>query len=236
METVRLPAAWAHGAYERVYVAQFAHVRNGAALKNALIAASKAPENSDERRRMDYAFVDARLLVSRAQLLTAVVEAIAASERVRKGEKVGLKTPSIHSEVLWTLNPNNNIADALRRFGVSASTETLVLVHIARAPPQGPDPVEVVSAMDALVDGELCTGGLALPGDAARTTPSDVGAATNTDTAEHSLAHLTLAEPALDWKALSKVYKLHDVYDYARATPHSVEPLISSTVATKFLG
>lgn len=112
METVRLPAAWAHGAYERVYVAQFAHVRNGAALKDALIAASKSPENSDERRRMDYAFVDARLLVSRAQLLTAVVEAIVASERVRNDAPVGLKTPSIHSEILWTLNPNNNVCCA----------------------------------------------------------------------------------------------------------------------------
>lgn len=84
--------------------------------------------------------------------------------------------------------------------------------------------------MDALVDGELCPGGLALPGDAAE------GAASEVDAADRSLAHLSLAEPALDWKALSKVYKLHDAYDYARATPRSVEPLVSSTVATKFLG
>lgn len=90
--------------------------------------------------------------------------------------------------------------------------------------------------MDALVDGELCTGGLALPGDAARSAAQDADAAAGADSADRSLAHLSLAEPALDWKALSKVYKLQDAYDYARATPHSVEPLISSTVATKFLG
>lgn len=103
-------------------------------------------------------------------------------------------------------------------------------MHVTRAPPHGPEPAEVVAAMDALVDGELCPGGLALPGDAAE------GAASEVDAADRSLAHLSLAEPALDWKALSKVYKLHDAYDYARATPRSVEPLVSSTVATKFLG
>ena len=43
---------------------------------------------------------------------TAVVEAIVASERVRNDAPVGLKTPSIHSEILWTLNPNNNVCCA----------------------------------------------------------------------------------------------------------------------------
>lgn len=112
METIRLPPALGR-AHERVYMAQFANVRNGAALKDALIAASKTPENSDERRRMDYAFVDARLILSRQQLLTAVIEALVASERIRGDAPVGFKTPSIHSEILWTLNPNNNVRTAL---------------------------------------------------------------------------------------------------------------------------
>ncbi|WFD02619.1 hypothetical protein MOBT1_001300 [Malassezia obtusa] len=165
METIRLPPALGR-AHERVYMAQFANVRNGAALKDALIAASKTPENSDERRRMDYAFVDARLILSRQQLLTAVIEALVASERIRGDAPVGFKTPSIHSEILWTLNPNNNIADALRRFGVAKDTSTLLLVHVASAPPTGPDPVALVAAMDELVDGDLVTSGIALPGDA----------------------------------------------------------------------
>lgn len=227
METVRLPPALGH-AYARVYIAQFDDVRNGAELKDALIAASKSPEGSSERRRMDYAFVDARLVVSRQQLLTATIEAIVAAERVRGEQHVGFKTPSIHSEILWALNPNNNvrrctlpqIADALRRFGVSKTTTNLLLVHVAPPPPDGPEPMALLQSMISLVHGNLLTEGLALPGE------SDMARA---------LAHMGLAS-SLDVKELGKVYKLTDSFDYARATPQSLEPLVCSTVATKFLG
>lgn len=110
METVALSDAFPR-AWRRVYAARFDAVRNGAELRDALIAAARAAEGSAERARMDYAFLDARLLVSRRQLVTAVVEAAVASERKRAdgADTFGLKTPSIHSDILWTLNPNNNV-------------------------------------------------------------------------------------------------------------------------------
>lgn len=120
MDTVRLSAAFP-AAWQRVNIARFDGVQNGAALKDALIAASRTPDGSAERRRMDYAFVDARLLASRRHLVSAVVQSIVAAERLQREEEgaaesapraVGLKTPSIHSEVLWTLNPNNNVRTA----------------------------------------------------------------------------------------------------------------------------
>ncbi|WFD25496.1 hypothetical protein MNAN1_000456 [Malassezia nana] len=152
METVTLPTAFP-AAYRRVYLAKFEHVTNGGALKEALVAASKTPPDSAERKRLDFAFLDARLVVSRQQLLTAVVQAIVASNRLssRTDAQVGMKTPSIHSEILWTLHPSHNIADALRQFGVSATTETLILVHVGALPPVGPDPAALVRHMDALV-------------------------------------------------------------------------------------
>lgn len=74
--------------------------------------------------------------------------------------------------------------------------------------------------MDELVDGDLVTSGIALPGDA--------------ELASASAANLSMGS-SLDWKNLSKVYKLNDCFGYAQATPHSVEPLVCSAVATKFL-
>ena len=113
METVCLPDAFPR-AYRCVYMAQFEGVRNGGELRDALIRASKADDDA-ERRRVDFAFVDARLVQSRQQLMTAIVQAIVGAMRrdpKRPDAEVGLKTPSIHSEVLWTLNPNNNVRTA----------------------------------------------------------------------------------------------------------------------------
>ena len=160
METVCLPDAFPR-AYRCVYMAQFEGVRNGGELRDALIRASKADDDA-ERRRVDFAFVDARLVQSRQQLMTAIVQAIVGAMRrdpKRPDAEVGLKTPSIHSDLLWTLHSNNNIAEALRRFGVSSTTSTLILVRVA--PPL--DAGELVQHMTQLVDGTLQTRGLSLP-------------------------------------------------------------------------
>ncbi|WFD18083.1 hypothetical protein MCAP1_000295 [Malassezia caprae] len=214
METVTLPAAFP-AAYRRVYLGKFEGVSNGGALKEALIAASKTPADSDERRRVDFAFVDARLVLSRQQLLTAVMQAIVAADRLSQRDEapVGMKTPSIHSEILWTLNPNNNIADALRQFGVSASTETLILVRVDALPPAGPDPAALAQHMDALVDGTLVAG---------IDTPT--------------MASLALSPDSRRWKDVGKTYKLQDTSAFQQHDTQAVEALVCSTVATKYVG
>ncbi|WFD29402.1 hypothetical protein MSPP1_000411 [Malassezia sp. CBS 17886] len=227
METVTLPAAFP-AAWRCIYLAQFDHVRNGGQLRDALIAASRTPPGSADRARMDYAFVDARLILSTRQLLTACIQAMAAAQRRRSvvdETQVGFKTPSVHSEILWTLNPNNNIADALRRFGVSAATETLILVRVAGAPPHGVAPQVLVDEMAALVDGVLCTDGLRLPLDG--TGPED------------SIAHLSLREDSTTnstarTQDAAKAYKLRDT-PVARY-PRELEEVICSVVATKYVG
>ncbi|WFC98245.1 hypothetical protein MYAM1_000970 [Malassezia yamatoensis] len=219
METVHVSFELG-SAYERIYIAQFENVQNGAGLKQALIDASRSANDSEQRKRMDYAFIDARLIVSRQQLITAVIEALVASKRVRQDGVAGFKTPSIHSDILYTLNPNNNIGDALHRFGVSKATKTLLLVRVASAPPEGPDPVEVIKAMSALAEGDLVEDGICLPGDDDLTKRSN---------------KISLTDSSLNWKDLSKVYKLQDISNYAEATPEKIEPLVCSAVATKFL-
>ncbi|KAM0788900.1 hypothetical protein ACM66B_002982 [Microbotryomycetes sp. NB124-2] len=57
-------------------------------------------------------------------LLTAVTQAL-----VAKSEGT-LKTKTVHSEVLWCLEPGSNITDSLKHFGLNAMTTSLALVRI----------------------------------------------------------------------------------------------------------
>lgn len=48
------------------------------------------------------------------------------------------RSHNLHSELLLSLSPSNNISDALRRFGVSDSTRSLVVVRIGDGGGDGP--------------------------------------------------------------------------------------------------
>jgi len=61
-----------------------------------------------------------------------------------------LRTKTVHSEILWALSPNNNITEAIRRFGVSDDTTALFVVRIG--PPELENPLGL---MKTIVSGEL---------------------------------------------------------------------------------
>lgn len=122
---------------------------------------------------------------------------------------------------------DRQIADALRRFGVSATTRTLVLLRVCAAPPEGPEPEAVLAEMCALVDGRLRTDGLQLGVDAAE------------DVSEGAARQLSLDEqaPQPDWGELVKVYKLQDTPYAAQRTRRDaqrhLDALVCAAVATK---
>ncbi|EFX01422.1 cgi121 protein [Grosmannia clavigera kw1407] len=98
-----------------VHAVLFRDVQNAAFLQAQLVARNAA---------FEYALVDASTVVSRAHLLAAVHKAILAH--------VGgsLKTPNVHSETVLSLSPSLNIAEAYRRFGVTADTKNVLVVKI----------------------------------------------------------------------------------------------------------
>ncbi|KAI9170758.1 Kinase binding protein [Paramyrothecium foliicola] len=104
-----LPAS--HG----IHLALFKDVKNAAFLHQQLLA-----RNAD----FEYAFVDASVVLSRRQLLSAVFKATTSLVND------ALKTPNVHSEIVTSLSPSNNIADAYRRFGVSPTTKDLLVVKV----------------------------------------------------------------------------------------------------------
>ncbi|GAA6061398.1 hypothetical protein JCM10212_000658 [Sporobolomyces blumeae] len=124
MESIRL----AH-AQSTVHVALYTNVENASTLRQRLIHASTLPDDDDgnsQRQQVDFAFIDAAMITSRLHLLTAVHQAILADARG------ALKSKTLHSEVIWMLDPGTNISEALKHFGMSANTRDLLLVRIQR--------------------------------------------------------------------------------------------------------
>ncbi|KAG5998391.1 hypothetical protein E4U43_002428 [Claviceps pusilla] len=112
VETVsieHIPAAYA------VYLSFYRNVENAAFLHQQLL---------DRNADFEYAFIDAATVLSRRQLLSAVFKAVTSAAHG------ALKTPNVHSEIVLSLNPSNNISDSYRRFGISPSTKDLLVVKV----------------------------------------------------------------------------------------------------------
>lgn len=104
----------------RVYGALFRNVSNATFLQSQLIS-----RNAD----FEYAFIDASSVLSRFHLLAAVYNAL---NTLLDGT---LRTPNVHSEVVASLNINNNIADGYRRWGITPDkTKDLIVVKILTSP------------------------------------------------------------------------------------------------------
>ncbi|KAK0732356.1 kinase binding protein CGI-121-domain-containing protein [Apiosordaria backusii] len=109
----------------RVYGALFRDVSNASFLQTQLL--SRNPE-------FEYAFIDASTIVSRAHLLAAVWNAVYTSI------EGNLRTPNVHSEVVASLNTNNNIADGYRRWGITPDkTKDLAVIKILTSSETLPD-------------------------------------------------------------------------------------------------
>ncbi|KAM0233259.1 hypothetical protein ACHAPO_007338 [Fusarium lateritium] len=112
-------------ASHKVYVALFRDVKNAAFLHQQLLA-----RNSE----FEYAFIDASVVVSRLQLLSSVFKATLTAVNG------ALRTPNVHSEIVCNMSSSNNIADAYRRYGISPSTNDLVVVKVT-FPGEGAEPL-----------------------------------------------------------------------------------------------
>ncbi|KAK8058017.1 EKC/KEOPS complex subunit [Apiospora phragmitis] len=125
-----------------VLLALYRNVANTAFLQEQLLS-----RNAD----FEYAFVDASTVASRFQLLSAVYKAIAA-------EMAGsMRTPNVHSEVVVSLNSNNNISEAYRRYGVQPSTKDVVVVKVLisrEGSPSSLSPEDVGKHLQTHVQGE----------------------------------------------------------------------------------
>ncbi|EIM85448.1 CGI-121-domain-containing protein [Stereum hirsutum FP-91666 SS1] len=129
-----------------VHVALFLDVSNAKDLRTRIVNASTLTEDAGdvERETVNFAFIDARLITSRLHLQTAIYQAL-----LSQSQGI-LRTKTVHSEIIWALNPSNNITEALRRHGVSDGSTSLFVVRVA-----SPELQDVQSKMLAVVDGAI---------------------------------------------------------------------------------
>lgn len=79
----------------QVHAALIRDVENAAFLHSQLLA-----RNPD----FEYAFIDASIVACRTQVLAAAFRAVASKQAG------GLKTPNVHSEIVMSLSPSNNVS------------------------------------------------------------------------------------------------------------------------------
>ncbi|KAI1464338.1 CGI-121-domain-containing protein [Daldinia caldariorum] len=104
-----------------VLVGLFKDVTNAEFLQQQLLS---------RNAEYEYAFINASSVISRLQVLAAVYKAITIHM------SGSMKTPNIHSEIVCSLSPNNNISEAYRRFGITpSSSKHLIIVKVLTPTP-----------------------------------------------------------------------------------------------------
>ncbi|KAB8258991.1 kinase binding protein CGI-121-domain-containing protein [Aspergillus pseudonomiae] len=102
-----------------VHVALYRDIQNAPFLRQQLISG-----NSD----FEYAFIDASMVLSKAHVSSAIFRAVNDYLNER------LKSRNVHSEIVFSFSPTNNIADSFRKFGISDSTKDLLVVKVSITP------------------------------------------------------------------------------------------------------
>ncbi|MCJ1327428.1 hypothetical protein MMC10_004097 [Thelotrema lepadinum] len=103
-----------------VYVGLYSDVENAAFLRKQLL-----DQNSD----FEFAFLDARSILSTTHVLAAVFRAINDMSNGR------MKSRNVHSEIVFAFNSNNNISEAYRKFGILDDTKSLLVIKVTESDP-----------------------------------------------------------------------------------------------------
>ncbi|CDU24633.1 related to CGI121-component of the EKC/KEOPS complex [Sporisorium scitamineum] len=191
-----------------------------------------------ERAKLDFAFLDPTKLCSKQHVLSAVTQAALVCARsydherqtFREGEGSigGIKSKTPHSEIIYMLNPGNNVGESLKRFGLSPKSTSLLLVKFSS--PEA-DPRSILQSMIDVV------------GPASLTTPSSAEAIDIDQAIRYNRylsAEADQATTVTDWKELNKIYKLQIPSNLLsteadKAWQREYEEIICTSVAIKLV-
>ncbi|ORY20579.1 kinase binding protein CGI-121-domain-containing protein [Naematelia encephala] len=176
METYTLSAF--PSTYSTIHIALFRNVTNAPEIRKRLIRASTLEGDLGDRARaeVDFGFIEASLVAPSSSTSTSTSYPSSPSTPTTSSSNTQnpsnspltptptpptIPTPTVqpqtrshnlHSEVLLSLSPNNNITDSIRRHGISDSTSFLAVIRFG---PRTTPPEEVYQAMKVVVDGQL---------------------------------------------------------------------------------
>ncbi|KAF8477169.1 kinase binding protein CGI-121-domain-containing protein [Kalaharituber pfeilii] len=112
-----LPAA-----SHKVHIAVLKNIKNAEHLRTQLLAGNAC---------FEYAFVDADNIISTKHILVAVFKALRGVLGSSNGTPgTGLRTRNVHSEVVFSLSPNNNITESFTKFGITPNTKNLITIKV----------------------------------------------------------------------------------------------------------
>jgi len=121
-----------------LHVALFKDVKNADYIQQQLL---------NGNREFEYAFIDADVILTKIHALAAAYRAANDLWENR------LRTRNVHSEVVFCLSPNNNIAESFRRFGVTPKTTRLLAMKLST--PESPSaPTSVQDHLSKIIEGE----------------------------------------------------------------------------------
>ena len=100
----------------KLYISCYKSVTNTPFLRQQLLSSNQA---------FNYAFIDASTILSRRHLLTACFRAMNDYIHDR------LRSNNVQSEIVFCLSPNNNIGEAFRRYGISDTSTTIVVLKVS---------------------------------------------------------------------------------------------------------
>jgi len=121
-----------------IHIALFHDIKNAAFLHQQLLAG-----NTD----FEYALIDASIIVSKLHALAATYRAV--NDLIENR----LRSRNVHSEIVFSLSPNNNIAESFRRFGITPTTTNLLVIKISK-PSQSTTAHAIQSHLTANLEGE----------------------------------------------------------------------------------
>lgn len=121
-----------------IHIALFSDIKNAAFLHQQLLAG-----NTD----FEYALIDASIIVSKLHALAASYRAV--NDLVENR----LRSRNVHSEIVFSLSPNNNIAESFRRFGITPTTTNLLVVKVS-TPSQPTTAHTIQSHLTANLEGD----------------------------------------------------------------------------------
>ncbi|KAK2625514.1 hypothetical protein QTJ16_004826 [Diplocarpon rosae] len=99
-----------------LHIALYHNVTNAAFLHQQLLTSNT---------EFEYTFLDASVILSRVHILAAAYRAINDMQENR------LRTRNVHSEIVFSLSPNNNISESFRRFGITPATASLLVLKLS---------------------------------------------------------------------------------------------------------
>ncbi|KAH8700312.1 protein cgi121 [Talaromyces proteolyticus] len=102
-----------------VHVALYKDLKNASYLKEQLISGNT---------KFQYAFLDASTILSRQHVFAAVFRAVNDYLNGR------LRSHNVHSEIVVSLSPTNNISESFRRFGITDATKDLLVIKVSVTP------------------------------------------------------------------------------------------------------